>query len=150
MRPLLLVLLWLLPSAAFAQDELITVPSAHSAPVTVQRLQEAIIANDFTILATIDHAAHAAEFGVKILARTTIAFAWMPGWTYALIDTPTVAIEVPYRVLVWQDREGVWVTRNTVRYFMRNIIRRHERKTNEVLLQEHDTKIAALIDNATR
>src|SRR5215468_6065244 len=45
MRPLLLVLLWLLPSVAFAQDELITLPSAHSAPVTIKRLQEAIVAS---------------------------------------------------------------------------------------------------------
>jgi uncharacterized protein (DUF302 family) len=150
MRPLLFLLLWLLPSAALAQDELITVPSTHSAPETIQRLHEALIANDFTILATIDQAANAAEFGVKIPARTTIAFAWMPGWTRALIDTPTIAIEVPYRVLVWQDREGVWVTRNTVRYLKRYILRRHEEKANEVLLQVYDAKIAALIDNATR
>ena len=106
MRPLLLVLLWLLPSVAFAQDELITLPSAHSAPVTIKRLQEAIVANGYTILATIDSAAQVAEFGVKMPTRTTIAFAWMPGWTHALVEAPTIAIELPNRVLVWQDGEG--------------------------------------------
>ena len=150
MRPLLLVLLWLLPSVAFAQDELITLPSAHSAPVTIKRLQEAIVANGYTILVTIDHAALAAEFGVKIPARTTTAFAWMPGWTQVVIENPTIAIELPNRVLVWQDGQGVWVTRNTVRYLKRYILRRHEEKANEVLLQVYDAKIAALIDNATR
>ena len=95
MRSLLLMLMWLLPSVALANDELITVQSAHSAPVTVQRLQEAIAANGWTILSTVDHAAHAAEFGVKIQARTTIAFAFMPGWTKHLIENPTVAIEFP-------------------------------------------------------
>ena len=107
MRLLLLALVLLLPSAALADDELISVQSAHSAPVTVQRLQEAIVANGYTILATIDSAAQAAEFGVKMPTRTTIAFAWMPGWTYALVEAPTIAIELPNRVLVWQDGEGV-------------------------------------------
>ena len=82
MRPLLLVLLWLLPSVAFAQEDQITLPSAHSAPETIQRLQQAIRANGFTILATIDYAAYAAEMGVKIPARTTISFGWMEGWTH--------------------------------------------------------------------
>jgi len=150
MRPLLLVLLWLLPPVALADDGLITIPSAHSGPVTVQRLQEAIAANGFTILATIDCSARAAEFGVKIPARTTIAFAWMPGWTLPVIEKPTSAIEMPFRVLVWQDGEGVWVTRDTAQYFMRYIARRHEVHVNESLLREQDAKIEALIDNATR
>ena len=151
MRPLLLALLLLLPSAALADDELITVQSAHSAPVTVQRLQEAIVANGWTILATIDHAAHAAEFGVKIQARTTIAFAWMQPWTRLLIESPTVAIEVPNRVLVWEDSEGVWVTRDTTRFYLRQILGRHEaNKGNEVALKMYEEKIAAMIDNVTR
>ena len=66
MRPLLLVLLWFLPSAAIADDELISIQSAHSAPVTIQRLQDAITTNGWTILSTIDHAALSAEFGVRI------------------------------------------------------------------------------------
>jgi uncharacterized protein (DUF302 family) len=150
MRPLLLVLLWLLPSVAFAQDELITLPSAHSAPVTIKRLQEAIVANGYTILATIDHAALAAEFGVKIPPRTTIAFAWMPGWTQVVIENPTIAIELPNRVLVWQDGQGVWVTRNTSQYLKRYILRRHEVKYNEIMQQEHEKKVAAMIENVIR
>lgn len=80
LSPILLMLLWLLPSSVLANDKLITVRSAHSATVTIQRLQEGIAANSrFTILATIDHAAHAASYGVKIPARTTIAIAYMGG-----------------------------------------------------------------------
>jgi uncharacterized protein (DUF302 family) len=150
MRHLLLMLLLLLSSAARAQDdELITIQSAHSAPVTVQRLQEAIVADGFTIFATIDYAAQAAELGVKIPARTTIAFGWMPGWTHPLILRPTIAIELPFRVLVWQDSEGVWMTRDTARYIVR-YIHRHEAHVNEGLLREQDAKIAAMIENLTR
>jgi uncharacterized protein (DUF302 family) len=150
MRPLLLALLLLLPSAALADDELITIQSAHSAPVTVQRLQTAIIDNGWTILSKVDHAAFAAKSGIKIPARTTIAYAWMQPWIGHLIETPTVAIEVPLRVLVWEDNEGVWVTRDTMRYYVRNIIRRHEAKTNDGGLKLLEEKLAAMIDNVTR
>jgi uncharacterized protein (DUF302 family) len=149
MRPLLLILLWLLPSSAQANDELITVRSAHSASVTIQRLQEAIVANGCTIFATIDHAAHADKYGVKIPARTTIAFAYMERWLGPVIERPTVAIEVPDRVLVWEDHEGAWVTRNTLHY-LQNMLARHEAKVPEGVLREQDEKIAAMIDNVTR
>ena len=151
MRHLLLMLLLLLPSAVRAQgDELITIRSAYSASVTVQRLKEAIVANGFTILATIDYAAYAAEMGVKISARTTISFGWMEGWTKPIIERPTIAIEAPNRVLVWQDDEGVWVTRDTNKYFMRNVIRRHEAHVVEGKVRELDAKVAAMIESLTR
>jgi uncharacterized protein (DUF302 family) len=143
-------LLWLLPSGALANDELITIPSAHSARVTVQRLELAIITNGWTILANVDHAFHAAQYGVKIPARTTIAFAFMTRWTKHLIENPTVAIEMPITVLVWEDGEGVWVTRNTIRYYHRQILGRHEAKVLPGPDKARDDLLAAIIDNATR
>ena len=144
-----LILLWLLPFSAQANDELITVRSAHSASVTIQRLHIAIILNEWTIFATIDHAAHAANFGVKIPARTTIAFGYMERWLIPVIERPTVAIEVPYRVLVWEDNEGVWITRDTLRY-VQKVLRRHEAKIAEGDLRLREAKIATMIDNVTR
>jgi uncharacterized protein (DUF302 family) len=149
MRPLLLALLLLLPSAALADDELITVQSAHSAPVTVQRLQEAIIANGWTILGTTDHAALAAEFGVKIPARTTIAYVLMAGWVKQLIEAPTIALEVPTRVLVWEDKEGVWVTRDTERNWLRNVAGRHGYKPIIGGVRVMSEQIAVMIEKVT-
>src|SRR5262249_51886546 len=118
LRPFLLPLLWLLPFGVLADDGLVTTQSAHSGPATVQRIQEALTATAWTIPATIDHAAHAVQWGVKIPFRTTIDFAYLPAWTRLLLENPTVAIEVPIPVLVWEDRDGVWVTRNTAQYYL--------------------------------
>ena len=149
MRPLLLILLWLLPSSAQANDELITVRSAHSASVTIQRLHIAIILNEWPIFATIDHAAHAAKHGVKIPARTTIAFGYMERWLGPVIESPTLAIEVPYRVLVWEDHEGVWITRDTMRY-VQKVLLRHEAKVADSDLRLREAKIEAMIDKLRR
>jgi uncharacterized protein (DUF302 family) len=150
MRLLLLVLLlWLLPSAALPNDELITIPSAHSARETVRRLELTIIANGWIMLATVDHAFHAAQYGVKIPARTTVAFAFMPSWTKHLVENPTVAIEMPITVLVWEDGEGVWVTRNTTQYYRRQLSR-HEARGLAGPEKERDELLAAIIDNVTR
>jgi len=151
MRPLLLtLLLWLLPSGVLANDELITVKSAHSAQVTAQRLQEAMTAHDWTVLGTIDHAAHAAQFGIKTSFRTTIAFAYMRNWAMHLIQTPTVAIEVPFPVLVWENAEGVWVTRNDLRYYMQHVLVRHQAKGLPFHVDVRTKEVEAAIDSVTR
>ena len=150
LRPLLLILLWLLPTSALANDELITVKSAHSGHVTVQRLQEAFTAKDWTVLGTIDHAAHAAQFGIKTPFRTTIAFAYMRNWTMHLLQTPTVAIEVPFPVLVWEDSEGVWVTRNDLRYYLQHVLLRHHAKGLPFHVDVRTKEVEAAIDSVTR
>ena len=76
MRLFLLMLLLFLPSVALADDDLITIQSVHSAPVTVQRLEDALTAGGWTVIAKVDHAPYAAQYGIKIMARTTIIFAW--------------------------------------------------------------------------
>ena len=150
MRLLLLAFLWFVPSVALANDDFITVQSVHSAPVTVQRLKDALTAGGWTVLGTVDHAAFAAEYGVKIMARTTITFAWMGGWTQYLIEQPTMALDGPTRLLVWQDSEGVWVTRNTLKYFLRHVVRRHEARGFGLRDQALDDSLVALVDSATR
>jgi uncharacterized protein (DUF302 family) len=149
MRPPLLILMWLLPSGALAHDELITIQSALSARETVQRLELAITGNGWSILAKVDHAFHAAQYGVKIPARTTIALAYMPIWLTPLIENPTVAMEMPTTVLVWEDGDGVWVTRNTARYNQRQLSR-HEAKVQAGLQSERDNMLAAIINSVAR
>jgi uncharacterized protein (DUF302 family) len=150
MLPLLLILLWLLPSAAHANDELITLPCSQSAKTAVQRLQTRLNAGRWTILATVDQAAWVKGFGVAIPARTTIIFTRMDYWTRYLIEHPTVAIELPHKILVWEDREGVWVTRNTVKHYLRHTLGRHEVKTSTVTEQVFDDQVGAIVDDICR
>jgi len=104
----------------------------------------------WTVLATIDHAAHAAQWGVKIPFRTTIDFAYLPAWTRLLIENPTVAIEVPIPVLVWEDRDGIWVTRNTAQYYLRRILPRHEAKAMPGPTEVFSNVVDRIIMDATR
>jgi len=151
MRSLSFLLLSLLPSVALADDELITLQSPHSASVTIQRLQEAFKADGWTIFATLDQAAQAAEYGIKVPARTTIIVACMADYARYLVLSPTMAIDGPHRVLVWEDDDGVWVTRNTLRYQLKHVVNRHEAKgKGGVAPIMVDDKLTAVIDSVTR
>ena len=67
-----------------------------------------------------------------------------------IIHRPTLALEGPNRVLVWEDHEGVWMTRDTMRHYLRYIAGRHEAQTNQGNLRLHEDKVAAMIDNVAR
>jgi uncharacterized protein (DUF302 family) len=113
------------PTVAFSDDGLITVQSKYSAKDTVERFELALKLEGWKIIIKLDNAYEAAAYGVNIPARTTIVFDNMKVWIDYLIQTPTVAIDLPHKVLVWEDHEGVWVTRNSAQYY-RRILGRHE------------------------
>ena len=145
-----LLLACCLAPMAMANDELITEQSNRSVAATIDRLTDGIRARGWTILATVDHAAQAAEFGVKIMPRTTIIFVNMEAWVKFLLDSPTVGIELGHRVLVWQDAEGTWITRNTMAHYRRHTLGRHELRPMPVALQLFYADYDAVVKASTQ
>lgn len=102
-------------NAAFAADTgLITVQSRYSVKETVARFEAAVKAKEavgFMVFTEIDHAAAAAKFGLKMRPRTVIVFGNPKLGTEVMAKTPTLAIDVPPKALVWEDEQGnAWLT----------------------------------------
>ena len=119
-----------LANAATADNNgLITKQSRYSAKETIARFEEAVKAkeaNGYMVFPEIDHAAAAKKFGIDMLARTVIVFGNPQRSTAILIKTPTLAIDVPAKALVWQDEQGrVWLTYNSAEYLGDTIYPRH-------------------------
>ncbi len=117
-------------SAAFAADNgLITVQSHHSVKDTIARFEatvEAKKALGFTVFTEIDHTAAGKKFGLTMLPRTLIIFGNPKFGTPVMAKTPTLAIDVPPKALVWQDDQGrVWLTYNSAEYLGQVIYARH-------------------------
>ncbi len=101
------------PSEA-AQDGLVTRTSNNSVPVTVSRFGDAVRAAGWVVFAQIDHAAAAQAAGLSLPPRTVLLFGNPVAGTPAMAAHPTLAIDLPMRVLVWADERGrTFVTRST-------------------------------------
>ena len=75
---------------------------------------------------TIDHAAAAAAAGLSLLPRTVLVFGNPASGTGPMQHAPTLAIDLPMKMLVWQDDAGqVWVSYNSAGYFADVILARH-------------------------
>ncbi|MBS0558710.1 MAG: DUF302 domain-containing protein [Proteobacteria bacterium] len=105
---------------------LVTTRSTHDVPGTIASFCDAVVGAGWVVFAEIDHAAAAAAVGLKLAPRTVVLFGNPRTGTPVMAAHPTLALDVPMRVLVWQDDGGaVFVTRSAgddvaVRVFTRH------------------------------
>jgi len=85
---------------------LITTASRHSAAETLARLRAALKQRELTVFAQIDHAAGAASVGLVLRPTTVVIFGNPKGGTPLMQEAQTVGIDLPLKMLVWEDGFG--------------------------------------------
>ena len=100
------------PSDSFTIVEgLTTVPSRFGPKETMDRLATEIQAREMKVFARIDHAAGAAEAGLTLRPTELIIFGNARGGTPLMQSVQTVGIDLPLKVLVWQDAaNNTWLS----------------------------------------
>ncbi len=91
--------------------------SPFSVEQTLQRLQETIHNLNMTLFAHIDHSGEAQRVGLKMQEAHVLIFGNPKGGTPLMIASPLLALDLPLKVLVWQDEdERVWVSSTSTAY----------------------------------
>lgn len=94
-------------SAAWSQDlRWSTRQSAHDVPTTVERLVAAIEKRGAKVAARVDHAAAAKTAGLELRPTTVLIFGNPKLGTPLMQEDQRLGLELPLRVLVWQDAAG--------------------------------------------
>ena len=96
---------------------MIHLSSPRTVMETLARLETIVQAKGLTILARIDHSGDAAKAGLEMHPTKLLIFGNAKSGTPLMIATPSVAIDLPLKALVWQDDEGkVWLSYNSPTY----------------------------------
>lgn len=77
--------------------------SPHSFSETLDRLRAAIVAGGNTLFADIDQAAAAQSIGLTLRPTRLLVFGNPKGGTPLMVAFPLVALDLPLKVLVWED-----------------------------------------------
>lgn len=94
-----------------ADDGLFTVSSQHPVGVTIDRLETALREKNVTRFARIDHAAGAAAVGMSLRPMVVLIFGNPQGGTPLMQAKPTIGIDLPLKILIWEDADRkVWLT----------------------------------------
>ncbi len=91
-----------------------SISSPHPVAATVTRLKSAIEGKGLTVFAQIDHAAGARQAGLQMQEAQVLIFGAAKAGTPLMVASPLLALDLPLKVLVWEDAEKkVWVSFNT-------------------------------------
>jgi uncharacterized protein (DUF302 family)/pimeloyl-ACP methyl ester carboxylesterase len=91
--------------------------SRHSVDETVEKLKHILQAKGVTLFALVDHSGEAEKVGMSMPPTKLLIFGNPKAGTPLMLATPTIAIDLPLRILVWQDADGiVWTSYNDPLY----------------------------------
>ena len=95
------------------ENGMVHLSTQHSASETLERLKSAVTSRGLAILAEIDHSGDAAKVGLKMQPAQLLIFGNPKAGTPLMVASPTAALDLPLKALVWQDAEGkVWLGYN--------------------------------------
>jgi uncharacterized protein (DUF302 family) len=101
------------------KNGIIDVPSNHSVDETVERVKNILQSKGVTLFALVDHSGEAAKVGMKMPPTKLLIFGSPKAGTPLMLAAPSIAIDLPLKILVWEDGEGkVWVSYNSPEYLM--------------------------------
>jgi uncharacterized protein (DUF302 family) len=94
--------------------------SPRSVVDTMSLLESVVQRRGLRIIARIDHAQDAAKVGLTMPATELLIFGNPVSGTPLMVASPTVAIDLPLKALVWQDVAGsVWLSYNSLTYLQK-------------------------------
>jgi len=94
-------------------DGMTSIRSSFGPKETIDRLEVEIRGKGMEVFARIDHAAGAANVGLTLAPTELIIFGNALGGTPLMQSVQTVGIDLPLKILVWQDTANkTWLSYN--------------------------------------
>lgn len=100
------LMLGLMAFAASADTGIVTRSSPHAFAQTLERIESVLASKGATVFARIDHSAEAKKVGLDMLPTTLLVFGNPKAGTPLMNAAPSLAIDLPLKILVSQDKVG--------------------------------------------
>jgi uncharacterized protein (DUF302 family) len=123
---------------------IVTVASAHAGPATAERLETLIRERGLTLFARIDFSGDAERAGLTMPFSQLLVFGNPKAGTPLMQFAPTAALDLPLKVLVWDDADG----RTSLSFNSPDYLRQRHGLPDELV--KPVSGVAALVDAASR
>lgn len=102
-----------------ANNGIVLQPSSHSVRQTVENLKKILQAKGVTLFALVDHSGEAEKAGMKMPDTKLLIFGSPKAGTPLMLESPSVAIDLPLKILVWEDaQKKAWISYNSPEYLL--------------------------------
>ena len=82
---------------------LIDIPSNHSLDETVKKLKGILEAKGITLFVLVDHSGEVEKSGLEMKPTKLLLFGNPKAGTPLMLASPSTAIDLPLKMLVWED-----------------------------------------------
>jgi uncharacterized protein (DUF302 family) len=94
-----------------------TIATAHSVDATVEKFKAILNAKGVTLFALVDHSGEAEKVGMAMRPTKLLIFGSPRAGTPVMLAVPTIAIDLPLKILVWEDENAkTWISYNAPDY----------------------------------
>ncbi len=99
------------------KNGVVNVASGYSVDDTVWRIRVLLEEKGITLFTVVDHSGEAGKVGMTMRPTRLLIFGSPKAGTPLMVAAPTIAIDLPLKLLVWEDNAGkVSITYNSVEY----------------------------------
>ena len=85
--------------------------SQFSVAETMARIEQTLKKMEIPVFAKFDHGKNAEEVGLELRPNQVIVFGSPKVGTKLMQDNPSISLELPLKISVWEDKNGsVWAT----------------------------------------
>jgi uncharacterized protein (DUF302 family) len=99
------------------ENGIISKPTNRTVDETVAKIKTTLQTKGVKLFAVIDHSGEAETAGFKMPPTKLLIFGNPKGGTPLMLAAPTVAIDLPLKLLVWEDADGKrWISYNSPQY----------------------------------
>ena len=92
-------------------------PSNHAVDETVEKVKNILQSKGVTLFALVDHSGEAERVGMKMRPTKLLIFGNPKGCIPVMLAAPSVAIDHPLKILIWEDGLGqAWLSYNSSTY----------------------------------
>jgi uncharacterized protein (DUF302 family) len=96
---------------------IVDIRSNHSVDATVEKVKNILESKAVTLFALVDHSGEAAKVGMQMRPTKLLIFGSPKAGTPLMLAAPSVAIDLPLKILVWDDENGqTWISYNASEY----------------------------------
>ena len=100
-----------------ANNGIVSIESRHGTDDTLEKLTNILDTHGVKIFALIDHSGEAEKAGMRMRNTKLLIFGNPKAGTPLMLTAPTAALDLPLKILVWEDAGGkVWLTYNSVEF----------------------------------
>jgi uncharacterized protein (DUF302 family) len=100
-----------------SENGVISKPTNYTVEEAVAKVKTLLQTKGIKLFAVIDHSGEAEATGLKMPPTKLLIFGNPKGGTPLMLAAPSVAIDLPLKLLVWEDAQGSrWISYNSSQY----------------------------------